>query len=376
MTAHARFSPSAASRWMRCSASIKACEGIEDQGSEYAAEGTLAHELAAAILQGKVRPKHDEEMLEFVSVYTELISGLVDSMPGCQVFIEQRIQFSETIGVDEQFGTADCIIIWGDLIILVDLKYGMGVRVEAIDNEQLMIYALAALEQFGMAHEFKRVRMVIVQPRLDHISESEVSVEELEAFAKRVKAAVNDALASEPRYEPSEKACRFCQAKAQCPALAAHVAEVVGLEFENLDTAVAEEPAKMGLNYLSHCMAAVPLIEDWCNAIRARVEREIFAGNHVEGFKLVQGRAGARKWTDDDKPVEILDKALGEKAFKVELVSPTQAEKLLKGQPDAWAALQPLISRSEGKPSVAPISDKRPAITAAASADEFSTINN
>ena len=375
--AHALFSPSGATRWMRCPGSIKACEGLEDEGSEYAAEGTLAHELAAAILEGKPRPKHDEEMLEHVTFYTELVSNLVEAAgKGAQFFVEQRLQFSETIGVDEQFGTADFVLLAGDQITLVDLKYGMGVRVDAERNEQLMIYGLAALEQFGMAQDFTSVRIIICQPRLEHTTEWVVSVQELEAFAKEVRAAVDAAQAPVPVFVPGEKQCRFCKAKASCQALASHVAEIVGADFENLDTqAIEEEPSKMGLNYLAHCMAAVPLIEDWCNAVRARVERELFDGKTIDGYKLVQGRQGPRKWTDTDAPVEILDKALGEKAFNVEIISPTQAEKALKGSPEIWKSLQQHITRSEGKPSVAPISDKRPAITAAASPDEFSTVN-
>jgi hypothetical protein len=362
---------------MRCSGSVRACEGIEDQSSAYAEEGTRAHELAAAILRDGYhvhdRPV-DLEMLEFVSVYYDLVKGMLT--PTSQMFVEQRLQFSETIGVDESFGTSDCVILDGDVITLVDLKYGMGVRVDAEENEQLQIYALAALEQFGMAHDFKRVKLIIVQPRLDHVSEWEVSVPELQLFADRVRFAVVDAQAAVPTYTPGEKQCRFCKAKANCQALADHVAETVGAEFEDLDVeAIKAAPAKMGANYLAHCMAAVGLIEDWCTAIRARVESELLAGQPIDGWKLVQGRMGARKWADLEAPVDILDQALGQRAYNVELISPTQAEKALKGTPTTWADLQQHIIRSEGKPSVAPASDKRAAITGVASADDFESIS-
>jgi hypothetical protein len=374
MSSHAVYSPSAAHRWMRCPGSVQACSTILDQSSAYAEEGTRAHELAAAILEGKALPPHDADMLEYVHVYTDVVSTLLTST--AQVFIEQRLQFSETIGVDESFGTSDCVILDGDVITLVDLKYGMGVRVDAEENEQLQIYALAALEQFGMAHAFKSVKLIIVQPRLDHISEWEVSVEQLEQFANRVRCAVEAAEDALPLFVPGEKQCRFCKAKANCQALADHVAETVGAEFEDLDVeAVKAQPAKMGANYLAHCMAAVGLIEDWCTAIRARVESELLAGHQVDGWKLVQGRMGARKWADLEAPVDILDQALGQRAYNVELISPTQAEKLLKGTPTTWADLQQHIIRSEGRPSVAPASDKRAAISGVASADDFESIS-
>lgn len=374
MAAHATFSPSAASRWLRCPGSIKLSEGIEDEGSAYAAEGTAAHEAAAFILQGQGSMHVPTDMLVPVTTYTDLVHNLVDARPGCQVFIEQRLEFSDTIGVPDSFGTADCIILHDDEIVLVDLKYGMGVKVEAEENEQLMLYALAAIEQFGSVFDAKRVTLVICQPRLDHTSEWTVSAEDLEHFAKQVRAAVQLAQEGDPRLVPGEKQCRFCKAKASCPALAKFVSDAVDMDFEVLDERVVSEVPGFGLNYLSHCMHALPLVEDWCRAIRARVEKELFAGNSVDGYKLVAGRAGPRKWSDMDGAVDILDTALGDKAYNVELISPTAAEKALKGSPAIWAQLQPIITRSEGSPSVAPLSDKRPAISPAASPDDFNVI--
>jgi hypothetical protein len=394
MADHALLSPSKATQWTSCFGAVAMQQPFEDKPSAYAEEGTRAHLAAAAILEGRTIDitRCDEEMLEHVMLYTDLVQSLVTEQ--ALLFVEQRLQFSEAIGVEDSFGTADAVIIEADRITLVDLKYGMGVRVDAVKNAQLMLYAIAAIEQFGMAHDIKRVRLIIVQPRLDHVTEWEIPVEELEPFRIEAHFAAQKAIQCVEAYpggqgmpldmlNPSEAACRWCKAKAVCPALANFVMSSVADDWVDLDKDIepqlgsAIELVKAaGPEHLGRCLAAIPLIEDWCSAVRGAVESELLAGRPVPGFKLVQGRQGQRKWTADDAPVEILEKALGEAAFSVELISPTAAEKALKASPSTWKELQAFITRSDGKPSVAPISDKRPAITAAAEAGEFSPITD
>jgi len=190
------------------------------------------------------------------------------------------------------------------------------VRVDAERNEQLSIYACAALQEFGFLGDFKRVRLVIVQPRLNHISEWDMPVRgdapSVEAFINEVQPSAREALdiakdgvhASE--LSPGEKQCRFCKAKAACPALRDQVLKDVAGDFVDVTQPIAPQ-LEIAMNRdmdkatLSNCLAAVDLIEGWCKAIRAKVESELLAGNPVPGFKLVEGRRGARRWADDEE---------------------------------------------------------------------------
>lgn len=182
---------------------------------------------------------------------------------------------------------------------------------------------------------------------------------------------------------PGEKQCRFCKAKATCPALRAEVTNAVGGEPATADDFAQFMPIDttdgIGDNYLSMAMDKVGLVEDWCKAIRAEVERRLLRGTEVPGFKLVEGKQGNRAWVDQAKAEAAL-KALRVKAddmYDKKLISPTTAEKLLKTDAKKWAKLQELITRASGKPSVAPATDKRPALAVhTATADEFAALAN
>ena len=170
---------------------------------------------------------------------------------------------------------------------------------------------------------------------------------------------------------PGEKQCRFCKAKAVCPALAAEVAEVVS-GSATLDEFLTPDMTTGG-NYLSMAMSKVELVEHWCKAVRAEVERRLLAGQTVDGFKLVEGKRGNRKWSSDAE-VEALFKSFRlrqDEMYDYSLISPTKAEKLLKDTPKRWEKVAGLISRAEGKPSVAPATDKRSSLTVQSVADDF-----
>jgi hypothetical protein len=384
--AHSLLGPSAAHRWMWCPGSVALTKDMPDESSPHADEGTRAHTLAEAILSGVTFPPPDEDMLNHVMFFVDYVRREAE---GHQLLVEQRVDFSDAIGVPGSFGTSDAVILAGDTIKIIDLKYGMGVRVDAEENEQLQLYALGALETFGVLGGFKKVKVAIVQPRLDHISEWEVSVEDLREFgrsAARMAAVATGYIEGfEPEgvviFEPGEKQCRWCKAKATCPALLSHVQDAVGADFENLDDIGVDEiktgAMSMGHNALSVAMAAVPLIEDWCKAVRARLEAELLKGEKVPGYKLVQGRNGARKWANEAEAEATLKKMKlkVEEMYDLKLITPPMAEKLAKAGtigPRQWPSLQGLIVQKPGPPSVAPESDKRPAWSPA---DDFQNLN-
>jgi hypothetical protein len=384
--AHAKLSPSGAHRWMACPGSVGLEAAFPDQSSAYAAEGTLAHTLASEHLDGsglhpsqRIGEVHevdgftftvDAAMADYVDNYCRLVREYAD---GGLLLVEQRVPIEHVTGETGATGTSDAIIVdtTKRMLYVVDLKYGMGVKVDAGDNPQLMMYALGAMEQCDQLGEFEQVCMVIHQPRLNHVSEHWIYVGDLWAFKRRAAEAAELTRQPDAPLVPGEKQCRFCKAKATCPALRAEVTEVVS-GSATLDEFLVPD-VTTGDNYLSVAMSKVGLVEDWCKAVRAEVERRLMAGQTVDGFKLVEGRRGNRKWSSDAE-VEALFKSFRlrqDEMYDYSLISPTKAEKLLKDTPKRWEKAEALISRAEGKPSVAPATDKRSSLTVQSVADDF-----
>ena len=410
MAQHALLSPSGAHRWMRCPGSLLLEKAAPDRSSRYADEGSAAHKMATDCLQsgGKVTPddflgcmldmgEHeilvDHEMVQSVEQFLEVVEKYAAG--GGIILVDKRVNFSSYIGVENSTGTADVIIVFPERIIVIDLKYGKGVKVYVEHNEQLRLYALGVLHDFGIACDPVGIVMVIHQPRLEHLDEDTMLVADLEAWAQNEAApAAAEALAiidSHPnvgqlskntpgeieetvRLVPGEKQCRFCNAKATCPALKAEMAVSIGAvatadDFANL----AELPG----DDLFIRMQKVPLVEAYCKAIRAEVERRLFAGETTPLFKLVEGKKGNRAWSDEQLAEAAMksQKVKPDEMYTKKLVSPTQAEKNLKSKkPKVWGALQELIVRAPGKPSVAPATDKRTALPASAIASDFTAL--
>ncbi len=370
MTAHAKLGASKAHRWITCPGSIAAEATLPDTSSAAAEEGTAAHALAELCLRNGWAPEKflgkdvegtvvDEEMAGAIAVYVDYVNSLRGDK-----LIEERVSFSAY--APGGFGTADALVFHEGMLEVVDLKYGKGVRVDADQNAQLMLYAVGAFTEHGFDFQVDTVRMTIVQPRLDHIDSFEMRVKDLLFWAdKVVRPAAKLALSDNAPFKPSEDACRFCKAKAQCKALAEHNLSVAQLSFDDLGPEPLElpEPHLLNAAQVSDLLPHLDGLVNWASAVKEHAMSVLSAGGIVPGFKLVPGRA-LRRWGDEQEAEERLGDLLGDEAFVTKLVSPSQAEKLL-GRKRA-GEISDLITKPQGKPQLAPEADPRPAIGASA----------
>lgn len=395
---HAVLSPSGAHWWSRCPGGPAFTAGMADNGSVYADEGTAAHTLATRCFLQK-RPAADfhgekiavgKRTFEVTSEMAAHVQGFVDYVlrlaEGRQLFVEQRLPIGHITGEPGATGTGDVVILdarAGELWS-IDFKYGAGVRVFVEGNEQTQIYGLGALSKFSILCNITSVNIGIYQPRMDHIAMINMPTPDLLRFGSEMQAAAlvaRQALAMKPEelndagfLRPSEKACQWCRGKATCPALRSVVQEFTTGKVTGEDFAEFIKPGpEDGGNYLASAMDAVGLVEDWCKAIRGEVERRLLKGQTVPGYKLVEGKLGDRKWTDEKKVVALLRKfeIANDIIYEKKLIGVPAVEKLLKKTSPRFKEAEALTSRAPGKPSVAPATDPRAALPIQPIADEF-----
>lgn len=417
---HARLGPSGWDWWSNCPGAPALCAGLPRTTSKYAAEGTAAHEVADRVLsgmaldqEGHAASAYDYEGMMFqVEGYDilcdrEMCEAVTDYVNTCREFIgeggtllpEQQVPIGHLTGEPGAEGTSDCIGVTADgkRLIVIDLKYGKGVAVDAVGNGQGRIYALGALHKFGMVYdEVEEVEVVIIQPRLDSVSSEILTVAELMAFGNEVEVAAgmarleDEVWREEPgdatrlTLNPGEKQCRFCAAKGICPALRSDVSQslaiVASTEADFADLSMPKQAsavaitAEVDVERLAEFMRAVPLIEEAIKGVRAEVERRLFGAEKVPGFYLGVGRKGNRKWAVDDIE-EQLKKRLGSAAYEKKLISVATAEKLFKAKPRTWNKIKDLVVQDEGKPSVCRDGDKNPVYTPPGLIEDFADLS-
>ncbi len=361
--AHAILSASSANRWLHCPPSVRLSEGIRDRGSAYATEGTAAHALAEHKLRTALGlpscdptedlSRYDAEMelctTDYAAYAMELVAAAKASCRDPIVLVEQRLDFSEY--VPQGFGTGDCVIIADGTMHIVDFKYGKGVEVSAEGNPQMRCYALGVLSLYDELYDIDSVCMTIYQPRLGNVSSAALSREELLDWANAVLAPTAQ-LAFEGKGEfACGDWCRFCKAKSQCRARAEENMQLARIEFKS--------PALLTDEEVSEILGKADALTGWVNDIKDFALQAAISGKQWSGYKLVEGRAN-RRYTDEVAVAAAVQGA-GYDPYERKLLSVTAMTARL-GKKQFNSLLGDLTYRPQGKPTLVPESDKRPAM--------------
>lgn len=399
--AHALLSPSSAVTWLNCPGAPALYKDMPEETSEYAEEGTRAHALAeqAAINEfsdsdDRADLEGDAEMVECAVAWAQVLReaaapGLAGGGTSRYTWhAEQRVNIGHITGNPEDRGTADfAALLAGKVLLVADFKYGRGVPVKCEENPQLMTYASGLLNVTEIRRCVERVRLVIFQPRLSKTPQVwETTVEHIDEFTKAAKAKAEQAmkLVASPELaggdlHPGEAQCRFCKAKAVCPALRQKVIDETRADFEIIPTEAAPKVPALVVpetgEMLARALPWLETIEKWCDAVRKAAMSNLEQGKSVPGFKLVAGRKGPRKWLAGAEDRLKAMRLRHDVIYEDKLVSPTTAEKAAKAGiigARQWKALQAFITQNDGAPTIAYEWDKRPALTTVR--DDFEVI--
>lgn len=372
MSKHAILSASGAHRWMNCTPSARLELEFDDNSGEAAAEGTAAHALSehklrkALKMRSKkpVSPYDSDEMDNYTDGYVEFVLEVIEQAKQiCSdplILIEQRLDFSKY--VPEGFGTGDCLIIADGTLHIIDFKYGQGVLVSAEDNPQMKLYALGALDLFDGIYDIEMVSMTIYQPRRENVSTSTVSKENLYQWAEEVlKPKAELAFNGDGNYCPGEW-CQFCRAAVKCRARAEAKMKLATFEFA-LPPLLSDEE-------IADILSSIGDLTNWANEIIAyATDAAVNHGKKWPGFKVVEGRSN-RKYKDEEAVAEAAKNAGYRDIYKQSLITITEMEKLM-GKSKFNEVLGGLVIKPPGKPTLVPVSDKRPEMNTSSAKNDF-----
>src|SRR5665648_154367 len=373
MSSHALLSASSSHRWLNCPPSARLCESYEDKGSDYAAEGTDAHSLCEFKLKSALGMEakdptenltyYSEEMEDCANGYAAYVLEQVEAAnltcANPVVLIEQRVDFSRW--VESGFGTGDALVIADGTLHIVDYKHGQGVLVEAEDNPQMRLYALGALEIFDGIYDIDTVSMTIYQPQRDNVSTHTVFKENLYRWADEVlKPTAELAFAGDGNFLCGEW-CSFCKAKYDCRVRADANMELARYDFK-LPPILADDEVE-------DILAKIDDLISWASDIKEYALKAALIGKQWSGYKLVEGRSN-RKYADETAVAEAVSTA-GFDPYERKVLGITAMTSLI-GKKRFEEVLGGYIEKPQGKPTLVPESDKRPAIhTAQQDFNEF-----
>ena len=400
---HARLSPSQAGRWRRCPGSVREEAKYVDTDNEYSLRGTAAHFVGEDCLKNNRTPGYwraeqvavdkvdgtkefvviTKEDTEAVWTYVDYVMRRMEAIPGVHAEFETKLNPGAWLGRDDNEGTVDCALFSNIELEAVDYKHGAGVAVDAIENEQLLEYMIgmcARMDWSQISHEIP-VKGTIVQPRAHHpdgpIRTWTMTARELFARVPEVKAWCEATDAPDAPLVPGDKQCRFCKAKAECPALRASATEVFKPKTSGGDGAWEQAEMNLGrpadqlqLGEIATILEKKPMIQAWLKAVTEHATKLAMNGTEVPGFKVVEGKSN-RKWEMEEEALikklaalkhRETEKSIGQKTVtKTTVLSPAQAEKII--QPlvteRTWRNLQKFIVKPPGAPTLVPVTDPR-----------------
>ena len=355
---HAVLSASSSKRWLNCTPSAKLNAEIPDITTEYAKEGTDAHELAEYKVNQFLGIKEDnptenldyynQEMEDCTDSYAQYITEQMSQYSSPVVMVEQRLDFSRY--VPGGFGTGDCIIVADDVLTVIDFKYGKGVVVEAEYNPQMMLYALGALEMFSILYDINEVKMVIFQPRIENISEFSMPVSDLMNWAENeLKPKAELAAKGEGEFCAGEH-CRFCKVKATCRKRAEYNLAIAKYDFAPPDMLEDSE--------IEMILERADALTAWAADVKEYSLSEALKGRKWNGYKVVEGRSN-RKYTDEKMAAAVVKKAGKDPYSEPKILGITEMTKMLGGKKKFDELLSKYVCKPQGKPTLVPESDKR-----------------